>query len=171
MSPIVLDNLSSTHRTKIHVYTSSTPLLLMRAIRFLAQRAIPVEIGNNFVKFPRGDTTADMAASELKRMGFRILTGIDQFDPEHDTTIQEKSAVLLAAENTPKGHVHGPDCGHDHVHDEHCGHDHHAHNHAPDHQEEQRHKREHEHGHRPDHGHEHDHQHGHGHGHDHEKKR
>lgn len=174
MSPITLANLSSTQRTKIHVYTSSTPLLLLRVVRFLAQRAIPVEVGNNFVKFPRGETTADMAASELKAMGFRVLTSMDQFDPEQDATLKDKSAVLIAAENTPKDHVHGPGCGHDHVHDEHCGHDHdhdHAHGHPHDHSAEHPHKHEHEHGHQPDHGHEHDHQHGHGHSHDHEKKR
>lgn len=174
MSPITSANPSPTHRTKIHVYTSTTPLLLLRVVRFLAQRAIPVEVGNNFVKFPRGGTTADMAASELKTMGFRVLTSMDQFDPEQDATLKDKSAVLLAAENTPTGHVHGPGCGHDHVHDEHCGPDHHhdhAHDHGHEHQEEQRHKHEHEHGHKPDHGHEHDHQHGHGQSHDHEKKR
>jgi urease accessory protein len=175
MSPAPLSSLSATGRTKLHVYTSSTPVLLLRVVRFLSGRAIPVEVGNNFVKFPRGETAADMAASELKAMGFRVLTSMDQFDPEHDATLKDKSAVLLAAEGTPKGHVHGPGCGHDHVHDEHCGHDHHehghGHHHAPNHQEEQRHKHEHEHGHKPDHGHEHDHQHGHGHSHDHEKKR
>ena len=175
MSPITLANPSPNHRSKIHVYTSTTPLLLLRVVRFLAQRAIPVEVGNNFVKFPRGETTADMAASELKTMGFRVLTSMDQFDPEQDATLKDKSAVLLAAENTPTGHVHGPGCGHDHVHDEHCGHDHHhdhAHGQSHDHSAEQphQHKHEHEHGHKPDHGHEHDHQHGHGHSHDHEKK-
>ena len=36
-------------RIKLHVYTSSSPILLLRVVRFLAQRAVAVEIGNNFV--------------------------------------------------------------------------------------------------------------------------
>lgn len=118
-------------RVKLYVYTSSSPALLLRVVRYLGQRLIPVEVGNNFVKFPRAQEAADQAAAELKSMGFRILTSMDQFDPEQDSNIQERSTAVLTEENTPKGHVHGPDCGHDHHHDEHCGHDHdHHHDHG-----------------------------------------
>jgi G3E family GTPase len=149
MSSTTLPNLSAASRTKLHVYTSSTPVLLLRVVRFLAQRNIPLEVGSNFVKFPRGEAAADLAATELKAIGFRVLTSMDQFDPEQDATLKEKSFTLLEAENTPKGHVHGPGCGHDHAHDEHCGHDH---------------------GHEHHHDHDHDHHHDHHHGHHHEKK-
>ena len=131
-------------RTKLHVYTSNSPALLLRVVRFLTQRQVPVEVGNNFVKFPRAETVADQAAADLKAMGFRVLTSMDQFTADTDHNMAEISAVLLAQENTPKGHVHGPGCGHDHAHGESCDHDHHH-----------------------DHGHDHDHDHGHHHHHDH----
>jgi len=129
-------------RIKLHVYTSSSPILLLRVVRFLAQRAVAVEIGNNFVKFPRTDSLSDQAAAELKTMGFRVLTSMDQFTPEADHLMQAASATLLAQENTPKGHVHGPDCGHDHVHDADCGH---THDHAHDHSHTQEHSHKHTH--------------------------
>lgn len=145
-------------RIKLHVYTSSSPILLLRVVRFLAQRAVAVEIGNNFVKFPRTDSLSDQAAAELKTMGFRVLTSMDQFTPEADHLMQAASATLLAQENTPKGHVHGPDCGHDHVHDAGCGHTHdHAHEHS------------HAHVHAHDHAHDHSHTHEHSHKHTHDK--
>lgn len=138
-------------RIKLHVYTSSSPILLLRVVRFLAQRAVAVEIGNNFVKFPRTDSLSDQAAAELKTMGFRVLTSMDQFTPEADHLMQAASATLLAQENTPKGHVHGPDCGHDHVHDADCGHAHdHAHAHAHDHAHDHSHTHEHSHKHTHD---------------------
>lgn len=138
-------------RIKLHVYTSSSPILLLRVVRFLAQRAVAVEIGNNFVKFPRTDSLSDQAAAELKTMGFRVLTSMDQFTPEADHLMQAASATLLAQENTPKGHVHGPDCGHDHVHDADCGHTHdHAHAHAHDHAHDHSHTHEHSHKHTHD---------------------
>lgn len=144
-------------RIKLHVYTSSSPILLLRVVRFLAQRAVAVEIGNNFVKFPRTDSLSDQAAAELKTMGFRVLTSMDQFTPEADHLMQAASATLLAQENTPKGHVHGPDCGHDHVHDAGCGHTHdhahehsHAHDHAHDHVQDHSHTHEHSHKHTHD---------------------
>lgn len=144
-------------RIKLHVYTSSSPILLLRVVRFLAQRAVAVEIGNNFVKFPRTDSLSDQAAAELKTMGFRVLTSMDQFTPEADHLMQAASATLLAQENTPKGHVHGPDCGHDHVHDAGCGHTHdhahehsHAHDHAHDHVHDHSHTHEHSHKHTHD---------------------
>ncbi|MFZ9894053.1 MAG: hypothetical protein ACO3EL_02370 [Burkholderiaceae bacterium] len=147
-------------RIKLHVYTSSSPILLLRVVRFLAQRAVAVEIGNNFVKFPRTDSLSDQAAAELKTMGFRVLTSMDQFTPEADHLMQAASATLLAQENTPKGHVHGPDCGHDHghdhVHDAGCGH---THDHAHDHS----HAQDHAHDHAHDHSHTHEHSHKHTH--------
>ena len=142
-------------RVKLHVLTSSSPAVLLRVVRYLSSQQIAVEVGNNFVKFPRAEQAADDAAAALKAMGFRILTSMDQFAPEADTNIGERCAALLAEERAPKGHVHGPDCGHDHHHDEHCGHDHgHPHDHDHDHQH---------HG----HSHDHDHDHGHDHRHDH----
>jgi len=117
-------------RVKLHVVTSSSPAILLRVVRYLSSRQIAVEVGNNFVKFPRAEQAADDAAAALKAMGFRILTSMDQFAPEADTNIGERCAALLAEERAPKGHVHGPDCGHDHDHD----HDHdHGHDHRHDH--------------------------------------
>lgn len=141
-------NLSAGNRAKLHVYTSAQAVLLARVARFLSARNIPVELGNNFVKFPRAEAAADQAAAELKAAGFRILTSMDVFSPETDADMKGASAALLAQENTPKGHVHGPGCGHDHHHDETCGHDH-QHGHSHDHS----------------HGHNHDHKHGHQHEH------
>lgn len=117
-------------RIKLHVVTSSSPAILLRVVRYLSSRQIAVEVGNNFVKFPRAEQAADDAAATLKAMGFRILTSMDQFAPEADTNVGERCAALLAEERAPKGHVHGPDCGHDHDHD----HDHdHGHDHRHDH--------------------------------------
>jgi len=130
-------------RVKLHVLTSSSPAILLRVVRYLSSRQIAVEVGNNFVKFPRAEQAADDAAAALKAMGFRILTSMDQFAPEADANIGERCAALLAEEQAPKGHVHGPDCGHDHGH--HHDHDHHGHSHDHDH----------DHGH--DHGHDHSH--------------
>ncbi|MFM7966739.1 MAG: hypothetical protein ACKPBE_09835 [Betaproteobacteria bacterium] len=117
-------------RVKLHFVTSSSPAILLRVVRYLSSRQIAVEVGNNFVKFPRAEQAADDAAGALKAMGFRILTSMDQFAPEADANIGERCAALLAEEQAPKGHVHGPDCGHDHDHDH--GHDHnHDHSHNP----------------------------------------
>lgn len=117
-------------RIKLHVVTSSSPAILLRVVRYLSSRQIAVEVGNNFVKFPRAEQAADDAAAALKAMGFRILTSMDQFTPEADTNVGERCAALLAEERAPKGHVHGPDCGHDHDHD----HDHdHGHDYRHDH--------------------------------------
>lgn len=121
-NPIAADS-----RTKLHIYSSQNPALLLRVVRFLSAQGIPVELGNTFVKFPRGDTAADNAAAAVKAMGFRVLTSMDAFDPDQDTNMASRSKQLLEDENTPKGHVHGPGCGHDH-------HDHsHGHKHDHDH--------------------------------------
>jgi len=128
-------------RVKLHVVTSSSPAILLRVVRYLSSRQIAVEVGNNFVKFPRAEQAADDAAAALKAMGFRILTSMDQFAPEADANIGERCAALLAEEQAPKGHVHGPDCGHDHGHHHDHDHQHHGHSHDHDH----------------DHGHDHSH--------------
>ena len=128
-------------RVKLHVVTSSSPAILLRVVRYLSSRQIAVEVGNNFVKFPRAEQAADDAAGALKAMGFRILTSMDQFAPEADANIGERCAALLAEEQAPKGHVHGPDCGHDHGHHHDHDHQHHGHSHDHDH----------------DHGHDHSH--------------
>jgi len=62
-------------------HTSQTPTLLMRVLRFLASRSFDAELGNSFVKFPRGDYRADQAAASLKIMGFRVPTSTDQHLP------------------------------------------------------------------------------------------
>jgi urease accessory protein len=128
-------------RVKLYVVTSSSPAILLRVVRYLSSRQIAVEVGNNFVKFPRTQQAADDAAAALKVMGFRILTSMDQFAPEADANIGERCAALLAEEQAPKGHVHGPDCGHDHGHHHDHDHQHHGHSHDHDH----------------DHGHDHSH--------------
>ena len=128
-------------RVKLYVVTSSSPAILLRVVRYLSSRQIAVEVGNNFVKFPRAEQAADDAAAALKAMGFRTLTSMDQFAPEADANIGERCAALLAEEQAPKGHVHGPDCGHDHGHHHDHDHQHHGHSHDHDH----------------DHGHDHSH--------------
>ncbi len=138
-------------RVKLHVLTSSSPAVLLRVVRYLSSQQIAVEVGNNFVKFPRAEQAADDAAAALKAMGFRILTSMDQFAPESDANIGERCAALLAEEQAHKGHVHGPDCGHDHHHDHHHDHGHHTHGHSHDHGHEHKHEHDHDHGH--DHSH------------------
>jgi hypothetical protein len=133
---------TTSQRTKLYIYASPTPVLLLRVVRFLAEQSIPLEVGNTFVKFSRGDTKADQAAATLKAIGFKVLTSVDDFHTETDQNLQTRSAAALEIENTPKGHVHGPGCGHDH----------------------------HDHGHSHDHSHDHDHNHSHGHSHDHDHK-
>ena len=68
-------------RIKLHVVISSSPAILLRVVRYLSSRQIAVEVGNNFVKFPRAEQAADDAAAALKAMGFRILTSMDQLPP------------------------------------------------------------------------------------------
>ncbi len=130
-------------RTKLHIYSSQNTALLLRVVRFLSVQGIPVELGNTFVKFPRGEASADNAAAAVRAMGFRVLTSMDAFDPDQDANMASRSKQLLEDENTPKGHVHGPGCGHDH-HD-------HEHDHSHDHKHE--HTHDHHHGHKHDHDH------------------
>lgn len=152
---------SAAQRIKLHVYTSQSPALLLRVVRFLCAQSIAVEVGNTFVKFPRGPAAADQAAIDLKAMGFKVLNSVDDFSEDSLHNMKARSAAALEAENTPKGHVHGPGCGHDHHHDHSHDHHHdHAHDHAHDHshQHEHRHEHGHEHQHR-DQSHDHDHKH------------
>ena len=138
---------AGTARTKLYVYTSASALLLARVAAFLSRHGIQVELGATFLKFPRGSGPSDAAAAGLKAMGFRILTGIDVFSPETDSDMGPRSETLLSAENTPRGHVHGPGCGHDHPHGDACGHDHgHSHDHDHDHHGHDHHQR---HSHKP----------------------
>ena len=140
---------TTAQRIKLYIYASPTPVLLLRVARFLTEKSIPVELGNTFVKFIRGDAQADQAAAALKEMGFKVLTSVDDFLADTDQNLKARSAAALEIENTPKGHVHGRGCGHDH-HD----HDHKGQGHSHDHS--------HDHDHHPhDHGHSHDHDHKH----------
>lgn len=141
-SPLPAATPSATSRAKLHVATSHTPVLLLRVVRYLAEKKIPCELGNTFVKFGRGEPAADQAASELKAMGFKIMPSIDALNADTDSNMADRSRSQLDHENNVPGHVHGPECGHHH----------HEHGHAHDHS----------HGH--DHGHTHD-EPGHSHGH------
>jgi len=121
-------------RTKIHVVTAAQPTLLLRVVRLLSQRGIPVEVGATFVKFPRSQPVSDQAADDLKAMGFKVLPSIDELGPETDGNMAARSAAALETERAPKGHVHGPGCGHDHhEHDHGHAHDHDGHGHGDDH--------------------------------------
>jgi hypothetical protein len=141
---------STEQRIKIYVYSSQVPALLIRVSRFLIAKEIQIEAGNTFIKFPRGHAACDQAADQLKAMGFKVLPSIDQFIADDDSNLAQRSAAALEIENTPKGHVHGPDCGHDH------------HGHTHDHNHDHGHEHSHDHDHDHDHGHQ-DHDHGHKH--------
>lgn len=144
------------NRIKLHVFTTASPLLLARVAAFLSRHEIQIELGASFLKFPRGLAHNDDLAAKLKNMGFRVLTGIDAFAPEEDAAMAQRSADLLQAENAPRGHVHGPDCGHEHHHGDTGQHGHahghdHSHGHAHDHDHDQSHKHRHDHSHSQDH--------------------
>jgi hypothetical protein len=137
-------------RIKLHVYSSQVPVLLLRVARFLASQGIAIEAGNHFVKFARGNEPGDQAAAALKAMGFKVLPSMDIFQADDNHNMGQKSAAALEAENTPKGHVHGPGCGHDH-HDHHDhGHEHHGHSHEDHHHDQHDHHdhKDHDHGHK-----------------------
>ncbi|MEY4014030.1 MAG: hypothetical protein RLZZ290_894 [Pseudomonadota bacterium] len=106
--------------TKLHIITTSEPLALLRAVRFLAQAGIACEIGGNFVKFPRGEETADQLAHQLKDIGFKPIASMDRFSPDTAENLHERVAPLLTHHDHghahDHGHVHGPGCGHDHHH-------------------------------------------------------
>ena len=52
---------------------------------------------------------------------------------ERTVSRDDLMAEIESDDETPGGHVHGPDCGHDHSHEghDHSGHDHSGHDHAP----------------------------------------
>ncbi len=50
---------------------------------------------------------------------------------EREVTRDALQAEIESDDETPAGHVHGPDCNHDHAGHDHTGHDHAAHDHAP----------------------------------------
>lgn len=110
-------------RAKLHVITSQTPVLLLRVVRYLADKKIACELGNTFVKFSRGESAGDQAAADLQAMGFKVMPSIDALNADTDTNLAERSRAQLEHENNVPGHVHGPECGHHH----------HAHDHKPDH--------------------------------------
>ena len=131
------------NRIKLHVITSQQTVALLRATRLLSAAGIPLEAGNNFIKFPRGEHQADAIAEQLKGMGFKPLPTIDNFTAETNDNCNERVGTLLAAEQAAKPKH---DCGHDHAPGETCSHGHgdgHGHSH--------------DHGHHHDHGHDHDH--------------
>ena len=134
------------NRIKLHVITSQQTAALVRAARLLSAAGIPLEAGNTFIKFPRGESQADAVAAELKAMGFKPLPTIDEFTVETNDNCAERVAALLAAEQAAKPKH---DCGHDHAPGEACNHDHHDHDHG------------HQHGHAHSHDHDHDHDHKH----------
>ena len=149
------------NRIKLHVITSQQTAALVRAARLLSAAGIPLEAGNTFIKFPRGESQADAVAADLKAMGFKPLPTIDEFTAETNDNCAERVAALLAAEQAAKPKH---DCGHDHAPGETCSHDDHGHSHA----------HAHDHHHQHDHGHSHSHSHDHdgccGHDHDHDHK-
>ena len=152
------------NRIKLHVITSQQTAALVRAARLLSAAGIPLEAGNTFIKFPRGESQADAVAADLKAMGFKPLPTIDEFTAETNDNCAERVAALLAAEQAAKPKH---DCGHDHAPGETCGHDHshddHGHSHAHAHD----HHHQHDHGHSHSHSHDHDGCCGHDHNHDH----
>ena len=50
---------------------------------------------------------------------------------ERIVTREALQAEIESDDETPGGHVHGPDCGHDHAGHDHAGHDHAGHDHGP----------------------------------------
>lgn len=128
-------------RIKLHVITTSQPLLLSRLAQRLAADQIPLELGATFLKFPRGEAGGDGAATQLKAMGLKVLPTIDDFLPESADNFAARCEPLIAAEQAAQAaahhhcehdHEHGPGCGHDHNHDHHHDHGHsHDHEHGP----------------------------------------
>lgn len=112
-----------TARTKLHTITSQQPAVLMRLVRLLTAAGIPLEVGNQFVKFPRAEQAADAMAEHLREMGFKPLPSVDVFSPETDENCRERVHELLTHEHAHKCHDHH-DCGHDHSHDHHHDHGH-----------------------------------------------
>jgi hypothetical protein len=149
------------NRIKLHVITSQQTAALVRAARLLSAAGVPLEAGNTFIKFPRGENQADAMAANLKAMGFKPLPTIDEFTAETNDNCADRVTTLLAAEQAAKPKH---DCGHDHAPGEICNHGHdHSHSH-----DDHGHSHAHAHDHGHDHNHQHDHGHSHSHGHDHD---
>ena len=158
------------NRVKLHLVTSQQPPALIRLARFLNAHGVGFEAGATFIKFPRGEESADALLGPLKAVGFKPVPVIDDFMPETDANFEEGVKELLAQEAQARA---AASCGHDHAAGETCDHDHdhsHGHNHAHDH--DHSHSHDHGDGHTHDHGdgHTHDHDHGDGHSHKHDHK-
>jgi hypothetical protein len=134
------------NRIKLHVISSTQPATLMRVVRFLVARQIPIECGNQFVKFPRGEAPADAAAERLKELGFRPLPSTDALEVETDANLADRVAASLAAERAEQAANCCDDPNHNHGHDHDHSHDH-DHKHDHDHSHDHDHKHDHKHGH------------------------
>ena len=58
------------NRVKLHLVTSQQPAVLIRLARFLNAHGVGFEAGATFIKFPRGEESADALLSLLKAAGF-----------------------------------------------------------------------------------------------------
>ena len=159
------------NRVKLHLVTSQQPAVLIRLARFLNAHGVGFEAGATFIKFPRGEESADALLGPLKAAGFKPVPVIDDFMPETDANFEEGVKELLAQEAQARA---AASCGHDHAAGEACGHDHdhaHSHDHGDGHAHSHGHDHSHDHGHAHSHGHDHSHDHshtdGHTHSHDH----
>ena len=151
------------NRVKLHLVTSQQPAALIRLARFLNAHGVGFEAGATFIKFPRGEESADALLGPLKAVGFKPVPVIDDFMPETDANFEEGVKELLAQEAQARA---AASCGHDHAAGEACDHDHdpaHSHDHGDGHT----HSHSHDHSHDHDHSHSHDHGDGHTHDHDH----
>ena len=165
------------NRVKLHLVTSQQPAVLIRLARFLNAHGVGFEAGATFIKFPRGEESADALLSLLKAAGFKPVPVIDDFTPETNANFEEGVKELLDQEAQARA---AASCGHDHAAGETCGHDHdhahshdhgdgHAHSHSHDHSHDHDHShshdngdgRTHDHDHSDGHSHKHDHKHGH----------
>ena len=151
------------NRVKLHLVTSQQPAALIRLARFLNAHGVGFEAGATFIKFPRGEESADALLGPLKAAGFKPVPVIDDFMPETDANFEEGVKELLAQEAQARS---AASCGHDHAAGEACGHDH-DHSHGHDHSHDHGHAHSHGHDHAHDHDHSHSHDHGDGHTHDH----
>ena len=156
------------NRVKLHLVTSQQPAVLIRLARFLNAHGVGFEAGATFIKFPRGEESADALLGPLKAAGFKPVPVIDDFTPETNANFEEGVKELLDQEAQARA---AASCGHDHAAGETCGHDHDdTHSHGHDHSHDHGHTHGHDHGdgHTHDHVHTHSHDHGDGHTHDHD---
>ena len=147
------------NRVKLHLVTSQQPAVLIRLARFLNAHGVGFEAGATFIKFPRGEESADALLSLLKAAGFKPVPVIDDFTPETNANFEEGVKELLDQEAQARA---AASCGHDHAAGEACGHDHaHDHDHSHSHDHGDGHTHDHGHDHGDGHSHKHDHKHGH----------